>query len=47
MDPLVMNTIDRASKFEPPLNDPDNSMSYVVAFEDGNPGFYYPKADRS
>ena len=34
IDPLVTRTIAKPSKFEPPAGEPENSMSYVVAFED-------------
>ncbi|KAA6413442.1 MAG: DNA repair Rad4 [Lasallia pustulata] len=33
VDPLVTNTIAKPSKFEPPASDPENNMSYVIAFE--------------
>ena len=36
VDPLVLNKVGLASRFEPPQADLDNSMSYVVAFEEGN-----------
>ena len=37
VDPLVTKTIAKPSKFEPPAGEPENSMSYVMAFEeDGN-----------
>lgn len=35
VDPLVTNSVGSVGKFEPPQVDPDNSMSYVVAFEEG------------
>ena len=34
IDPLVTKTIAKPSKFEPPAGEPENSMSYVIAFED-------------
>lgn len=34
IDPLVTRTIAKPSKFEPPAGEPENNMSYVVAFED-------------
>ena len=34
VDPLVTKTIAKPSKFEPPAGEPENSMTYVVAFED-------------
>lgn len=34
VDPLVTKSIAKASKFEPPAGEPENHMSYVVAFED-------------
>ena len=34
IDPLVTKTIAKPSKFEPPAGDPENKMSYVLAFED-------------
>ena len=34
IDPLVTLTVAKASKFEPPASDSENSMTYVVAFED-------------
>ncbi|KAI9682399.1 MAG: hypothetical protein M1817_000453 [Caeruleum heppii] len=34
VDPLVTKTIAKPSKFEPPMTDAENSMSYVVAFEE-------------
>jgi len=36
VDPLVLNKVGLASRFEPPQADLDNSMSYVAAFEEGN-----------
>lgn len=33
VDPLVTNTVAKSSKFEPPASDPENNMSYVIAFE--------------
>ncbi|OJD34028.1 dna repair protein rad4 [Diplodia corticola] len=33
-DPIVTGTIAKPSRLEPPLNDPDVSMTYAVAFED-------------
>ncbi|KAI9800906.1 MAG: hypothetical protein M1833_003043 [Piccolia ochrophora] len=36
VDPLTTNTIAKASKFEPPSNDHENSMSYVIAIEEDN-----------
>jgi xeroderma pigmentosum group C-complementing protein len=33
MDPAITGTIGKASVFEPALNDPENVMTYVVAFE--------------
>lgn len=36
VDPLVLNKVGLASRFEPPQADLDNSLSYVVAFEEGN-----------
>ncbi|KAI9835014.1 MAG: hypothetical protein M1838_005408 [Thelocarpon superellum] len=34
VDPLVTKTIAKPSKFEPPGSDPENRMSYVIAFEE-------------
>ena len=34
VDPLVTMTIAKPSKFEPPAGDRENSLTYVVAFED-------------
>ena len=34
VDPLVTQTIAKPSKFEPPAGEPENHMSYVIAFED-------------
>lgn len=34
VDPIATGTIGKPSRLEPPLNDPDVSMAYVVAFED-------------
>ena len=34
IDPLVTNTIGKPTKFEPPINDCENSLTYVVAFEE-------------
>jgi len=34
VDPLATKTIAKPSKFEPPAGEPENHMSYVVAFED-------------
>ena len=34
VDPLVTNSLAKPFKFEPPLSDPYNCMSYVVAFEE-------------
>ncbi|KAI5303253.1 Meiotic Sister-Chromatid recombination aldehyde dehydrogenase [Ascosphaera pollenicola] len=34
VDPLVTRTINKFDIFEPPLSDPLNTMSYVIAFED-------------
>ena len=34
VDPLVTRTIAKPSKFEPPAGEPENHMSYVIAFED-------------
>ena len=34
VDPLVTMTVAKASKFEPPASDSENSMTYVIAFED-------------
>ncbi len=34
VDPLVTQTIAKPSKFEPPAGEPDNRLSYVIAFED-------------
>lgn len=34
LDPLVTKSIAKSSKFEPPAGEPENHMSYVVAFED-------------
>ena len=34
VDPLVTRTIGKATKFEPPASDGENSMSYVIAFEE-------------
>jgi xeroderma pigmentosum group C-complementing protein len=33
MDPAVTGTIGKGSVFEPALNDPENSMTYVIAYE--------------
>ena len=36
VDPLILKIVDKPSKYEPPANDAENSMSYVVAIdEDG------------
>lgn len=35
VDPLVTSTIGKPSKLEPPMADGENSMCYVVAFEEG------------
>ena len=34
VDPIVTNTIAKPSKFEPPASDAENSMTYVIAFEE-------------
>ncbi|MCJ1245386.1 hypothetical protein MMC30_002590 [Trapelia coarctata] len=34
VDPLVTKTIAKPSRFEPPASDADNSMIYVIAFEE-------------
>ena len=34
VDPIVTNTVANPAKLEPPANDADNGMSYVMAFED-------------
>ncbi|TAQ87521.1 hypothetical protein B7494_g4171 [Chlorociboria aeruginascens] len=34
VDPLVTATVAKPSRFEPPVADRDNNMSYVIAFED-------------
>jgi xeroderma pigmentosum group C-complementing protein len=34
LDPFRVETINKPSKFEPPTNDPGNSMSYVLAFDE-------------
>ncbi|PYH49886.1 putative DNA repair protein Rad4 [Aspergillus saccharolyticus JOP 1030-1] len=34
VDPLVTRSLAKPSKFEPPATDPNNLLSYVVAFED-------------
>lgn len=34
VDPLITKTVGKPSSFEPTGNDPENSMTYVVAFED-------------
>jgi xeroderma pigmentosum group C-complementing protein len=34
VDPLVTETISRPYSFEPPANDRENSLSYVIAFEE-------------
>ena len=34
IDPLVRSTIDKPNSFEPPASDIQNSLSYVIAFED-------------
>ncbi|PYI20853.1 Rad4-domain-containing protein [Aspergillus violaceofuscus CBS 115571] len=34
IDPLVTRSLAKPSKFEPPATDPNNLLSYVVAFED-------------
>ena len=34
VDPLVTRTIAKPSKFEPPAGEPENHMSYVIAFEE-------------
>lgn len=33
VDPLVTQTIDKRLKFEPPASDPENNMTYVMAFD--------------
>jgi xeroderma pigmentosum group C-complementing protein len=35
VDPLATGTVGKPSKLEPPLDDPDNVMTYVIAFEEG------------
>jgi xeroderma pigmentosum group C-complementing protein len=35
VDPLVTKTVGKPSRIEPPMSDPENIMSYVVAFEEG------------
>ena len=34
VDPLVTRSVAKPSKFEPPTGEPENHMSYVIAFED-------------
>lgn len=34
VDPLATNTVGKPSRIEPPLNDPENSLAYAIAFED-------------
>lgn len=34
VDPLVTKTIGKSRKFEPPMSDYENNMSYVISFED-------------
>lgn len=34
VDPMVTQTIAKPSKFEPPAGEPENHLSYVIAFED-------------
>ena len=34
VDPLSTSTVGKPHKVEPPLNHPENTMSYVIAFED-------------
>lgn len=34
VDPIVTKSLAKPSKFEPPASDPNNNMSYVIAFED-------------
>lgn len=36
VDPLVTSTIGKPSRLEPPIADGENSMCYVVAFEEGS-----------
>jgi xeroderma pigmentosum group C-complementing protein len=33
-DPIVTHTLEKPSKFEPPSADPENNLSYVIAFEE-------------
>ena len=34
VDPLVLKVVDKPSKYEPPANDAENSMSYVLAIDE-------------
>jgi len=34
VDPLVTKTVGKSRKFEPPMSDSENNMSYVISFED-------------
>ena len=34
VDPLVTQSVAKSTKFEPPLGERDNTLSYVIAFED-------------
>lgn len=34
VDPLVTKTVGKSRKFEPPMSDFENNMSYVISFED-------------
>lgn len=34
VDPLVTGTVNKPGDFEPPLSEPDNTLAYVVAFEE-------------
>lgn len=35
VDPLATGTVGKPAKLEPALNDPDNIMTYAIAFEEG------------
>jgi hypothetical protein len=35
VDPLATATVGKPHKLEPPISDPDNTMAYVIAFEEG------------
>lgn len=34
VDPLVTKTVGKSRKFEPPMSDCENNLSYVISFED-------------